>query len=62
MAKAHLVNLAERRDQLAAQRDAITKEIDKISELLEKGVQEIKLRTIVEEENSVQPKEEEIPF
>ena len=50
MAKAHLVNMAEQRERLVAQRDAIQTEIEKISELMEKGLQEIKLRTIVIEE------------
>jgi hypothetical protein len=39
MAKAHLQNVADRRDQLLTQRGELTKKIEEIEEFLKKGLQ-----------------------
>lgn len=47
MAKAHLVNVTNKRDQLVAQRKQLDEEIEKIENFLKEGMQEIELATKV---------------
>lgn len=54
MAKAHLQNVADRRDQLLAQRGELTKKIEEIEEFLKRGLQVVSEAAKVEAEKPTQ--------